>query len=406
VKRIRYLGLAAVMALALSASIGAASAGAASGFVADEYPATYEGDPSGPANSWLEWNGYKCGLSLDLSGEAGGPAPSTVLSAANGECETGGHSPGTVDMNDCKLIFHPGTVVSGKAGGTFDIGPAGCGPVTIDWGVGCEGLLYPKSGLAATYENVGGASIEVHAQATGLTLQTKGNTCVKGTHEAEFNATWEITAENQSEEAVDVQVASIPGVYVAGAGADQPAHEPRIEADTYPKLIGGEGLDTFTTNLGSFKCDNTGLASELLGATSELDLEATYSYCYTSTGKPAEVDMNSCHYELGVQNAGPPYSGTWGIACDQPGDAIEFKAYWFGTPASYAYLTCTMKVGPQQGLEGVDLANVSGPLETGIAVDAEVTGVDYETSGLCVEKPEARTDGVLAGETALLSMFE
>lgn len=79
------------------------------------------------------------------------------------------------------------------------------------------------------------------------------------------------------------------------------------------------------------------------------------------------------------------------------GDAIEFSSY-----TGKGELLCTARFLPQEGLEGVELANVGEDAERAVQIDAELTGVEYEATGgaYCAE-PEIRTTGVLSGQATL-----
>jgi len=45
----------------------------------------------------------------------------------------------------------------------------------------------------------------------------------------------------------------------------------------------------------------------------------------------ASVETGGCHYSLGVrEDVASPYAGTWGVACEEPGEGIEFKAFIAG----------------------------------------------------------------------------
>jgi hypothetical protein len=119
--------------------------------------------------------------------------------------------------------------------------------------------------------------------------------------------------------------------YRAGNSYGQVApevHSPRIDAESYSATLKGGGLPELSTNLGAFKCAGAALEGTATNAASQLNLAAKYGECEITSGGTryvASVKMNGCHYVLGVKNAGPPYKGTWGVACEKEGEAIEFK---------------------------------------------------------------------------------
>lgn len=173
-----------------------------------------------------------------------------------------------------------------------------------------------------------------------------------------------------------------------------------MEAESYPLDLEGKGFESFTINVGAFNCKETGLEGRLPSKANSLPLEAQYSSCTTTTGAyPSRVRMHSCDYVLGVKNVGPPYTGTLGVACDKPGDAIEFEAF-LGT--DFTGLVCRAKLGPQVGRDAVQLANTGQGTERQITLDANATGFKYELSGPCnSNKTEVRNDGAISGKTAL-----
>lgn len=176
-------------------------------------------------------------------------------------------------------------------------------------------------------------------------------------------------------------------------------HAPRIDVESYTATLKGAGLKTFTTSKGSTECTETALSGQASAATSQLTLSAEYGGCTATSSKFfSTVTMNSCHYTLGVRNAGPPYSGTLGVACEKEGDTIEYKAFL----KSGGALLCNARIGPQSGLGGLELSNTGEGAKRGVGIDAEVKGVKYELNGgSSCKTPEVRTDGAITGETTL-----
>ena len=179
---------------------------------------------------------------------------------------------------------------------------------------------------------------------------------------------------------------------------------PHLQAESYPATLKGSGPSELNLSEGAIKCPGSSLEGTAAEATGHLDLTAQYSGCEVlgPEGEKllvASVKMNGCHYTLGVSNSGPPYAGTWGVACEGPGEAIEVKV----TKSNYSCL----KLYPQSGLGGIALANGGEGAERGIAVEAEAKGLAYEVLGsVCTHnenhEPETFADGVLEGETTLL----
>jgi len=171
-----------------------------------------------------------------------------------------------------------------------------------------------------------------------------------------------------------------------------------VEGDAYPAVLDGEGDYTLTTQAGFARCEEFGLYGELLSGQGSLDLAGEYGSCYATGSKfPTVVYVHSCRYGLELENGGPPYIGRLGIACEEDGDAIEFKTY---LGKELKTLLCTAKLRPQQGLERVALESSGEGAERVVSVEAELHGVEYEQSGKSCSK-ETRTDGVIEAEATL-----
>lgn len=171
---------------------------------------------------------------------------------------------------------------------------------------------------------------------------------------------------------------------------------PRLDAESYPVSLAGEGGASFATSFGNFECGESSFSASMSEAARQLPLSVTYSGCSAGEGQlGASVDMNSCHYTLDVDNAGPPYAGSFRVACDVGGDAIEFKADEGGARA------CTAKVGPQTA-HGLQLANIGEGPHRGVGVGGVAEGVEYEVEGPgCGAGPALRDDGELGAEVTL-----
>jgi hypothetical protein len=179
-----------------------------------------------------------------------------------------------------------------------------------------------------------------------------------------------------------------------------PVHAPRFDGAIYPLSVKGSGFKTFTTKSGSFECEEASLKGTLSAPSSTQSLTAEYGKC-KAFGLTATVTMNGCHYNLGVQNVGPPYKGTWDVACEKVGEAIEYKAF-----TSKGALVCTAKIAPQSGLTGINLSNTGEKAERGIVAEAEVKGVKYELTGSTCGGTSTNTDGVIKGTTTLTGESE
>ena len=168
------------------------------------------------------------------------------------------------------------------------------------------------------------------------------------------------------------------------------------DPDNYPIMIDGSAIGPASSPAVPVECAQSSFEARLISnSTFSLALDAEYSEC-VSGARAAVVEMQSCHYTLEAENAGPAYSGIWGIACDDPEDAIEIEIY------NGQQLACTATVGAQQGVEGADLTNVGEKAERAIEVDAQAQDFEYQLSGSgCGTATGAFGNGELIGETTM-----
>jgi hypothetical protein len=118
--RMTKLGVALVAALA-ALTIGAAGAQAAN-FTAASYPAFVSGEPSGagvPALNFEGGNAAKCEI-FGFAGEIAKATSELKQEAGIFGCNNFGAA-GSIEMNGCTFVFHPGTGSADKFSGTFDV---------------------------------------------------------------------------------------------------------------------------------------------------------------------------------------------------------------------------------------------------------------------------------------------
>lgn len=398
-RRIRNIGLAVLAALALSAVGGAGSASAAvSGFTANSYPAVFQAKYSGEHFFKINIGTIGCETPL-FQGEAKGPTKAISSGSASwAKC-----AQTTLKPNGCQYTFRPGAEQSkGIFGGSFEIGPAGCGPMTMSGG-GCEFTIGAQAGLAATYENLSdksGPFVRINANATNLEYTQTGTACKTTIFKnGGWVGSWEVSGHLGA--SIGLQVDDLRnGLYLVGEKSEEKASQPRLEAETYPATVLGaqDPADqlVFGTNSGTLKCGSVAFGSSASGATTQLALTAQYGDCWWIILFQFKtlVSMNSCHYTIDVLNAGPPYAGSLGVACGKEGDAIKVL-----TPG------CTFTIPPQSGLGGLALANAGAGSERNLLVDANVSGIEYtETKGspnTCKNGGQTSKNGTLKGGLTL-----
>jgi hypothetical protein len=387
----RRLPVAVVLA-ALFAAAFASAASASSGFEAESYPVTLKGE-KGTLTFSMGGNAFICeGSGFEANME--GAAKRIYTSHVNDYSCTHFGVPGyQLMMSGCNLSLRPGEF--GKENAGLEIGPFGCGPIALNSGSTTCLTFNPQSAPAATStvtpEGSGNnRSMTLQLNASAMEWTSKGGLC--GTSSGTFNNAflnfqWKIRAQDVASNSV--------GLWFTEEFKGSP-HAPRFEANSYPATLTGGGLGKLVVDSGIFECAKTGLEAKFSAATSQLsDVEASYGECALAISGGSEVaatvTMNSCHYTLGVQNLGPPYAGTWGVACSKEGDTIEYLAFLAGK-----YRTC-ITVGPQSGLTGIGLSNSGG----GIGLFAEVKNLAYQRVGLCKGEKNSLTNGVMSGSASL-----
>jgi hypothetical protein len=394
VKRIRLFTLAAMAALALTACIGAASASAAS-FLAAKYPVTLSGAPTGPHSMNIKnFGAVDCTGSSFSASMANSADPLATSSVADSSCKIFGEAP--MKFNGCQLIFHPGDEMAGESiKGSIEIGPAGCGPISIQNATCNKLTIGAQSGLSATYQETtsnGVPAVRVNAQVTNLKY-TESGTCGEGTYEnGVYTGSWLITGKDAGGSAVGVSISSPSGIYLTGEKSSEEAKQPKFAAEQYPTQIAGIQGPTshlFTTRTGQIKCSQGGFFGALSAAGPLLSVIPKYEGC-TSFGLKATVSMNSCSFVFQVANATPLYKGSMVVYCTKAGDAMEVKA-----PG------CTIKFPSQAGGEGVSyVVNGSGSART-IVAGAELKGIEYIQTGIFCNGEGVFKDGTFTGDTLL-----
>lgn len=374
-KRIRHTILAAMAALTLTAVGGAGSASASADFAADAYPVTLTGVGSQPAYFDFSGGGFTCNEST-LAGSLASQSNAAIATPTSTGCTSFG-STVVFATNGCQLSLDPqAETASGTFSGNIEIGPWGCGPMTVSLPFACKVSIGAQSGIKATFQNEGsGTKAAVSVKVSTSTLKyTQSGACGSGTFSnGGWTGDWKLTGTSGGSSvgirAVDVDLAS--GLYMAGKASENPAEQPRLEAEDYPADVAGSQNAgdqlVFSANTGTASCEKVAFSASLVSQTTALPLSAQSSGCVAFGLYNVPITMNSCKYEFNVLNAGPPYTGTMDVACSKPGDVIEIKA-----PG------CKVTIGAQEGLGGVTFSN-SGTTgsDRRVVVDLDVKGIKY-----------------------------
>jgi len=399
VKGIKKLGLLTLVMLALAAVAGAASA-SASGLTADEYPATLSSKVKTQLSFGYEAKTFAtCGES-NLSGLTKGPVNTVPMSASGFNCGEGGFGgSGVFKANGCELTFHTGAETAPKEfgssafNGTVDIGPVGCGPMTVGVNATCTVSIYPKTGLPAYFENIGTGKeatvVTTFNSGSILKFTTSGTGCpTAGGEKGYMYGGWYVSAKKEASATGLHVLAKAPvGAFIAGKESAEEKEQPRFESEGYPTALTGQPIfvnPVFNFTKSSIKCNNGAtFTAELSGVTKALPVSASYGDCtYGEVTNNTVIVMNTCKFVYNVQNSNPPYyAAKMDIACSKEGDMIETLTY---TSSKHTTVVCKMTMGPQTGLVGVQLETLGSGIERAIGVATAVKGITYTTrSALC-----------------------
>ena len=390
VKRIRTLGLAAVMALALTAVFSAAGASAAE-FSAEKYPATVAGS-GGAQTLSFSWGSVSCPTigsqgSLSAQGNTLGAGLSDEPNCASSVW------PESMVANGCQLIYRPGAQTSvNHYGGSFDIScPSGKSIQIGNAKSYCTVTIGSQSGLAATYENIGSgstATVKATANATGIKYSQSGTHCSSGTFEGgSWSGNLTLQASNGGSQ-TGLRLTHKGTIAIGGT-------PPKLTAASYPvSLVGAQSAaQQFSLQYGKTNCEGAAFSSGPLSSTSELPVTAEYSGC-TFAGFEATVSASGCQYLFNIENAGPPYTGKASISCEGA-NTIKIVA------TSAGKVKCTATIGSQStNAGGLSFTNEASTVGLGFAV----SGIAYhqqkgEGLGACTTGDY--TTGTYAGSSVL-----
>jgi hypothetical protein len=311
-------------------------------------------------------------------------------------------------MNGCKLTHRPGRESSpGVFEGMFDIGPAGCGP--IQYGGSkylCTATISPKSGLQATYENVGSGeerSVKVTAQTSKLKFsQVSGASCPAGSYEdGVWTGSWTLQGFSSGGARVGLKIegsaGELPATGLAIAGS--PA---KLTAGAYPLAISGSNTTSHSMQFaaGKLSCSTATYSSSIAVAMAEIPIQAEYKGC-AFAGLAAAVKMNGCSYTFSVLNHAAPFNGNASIACPA-GKSVEIVAPSIGAPK------CIVTIGAQTAdPEGVTYTNEASST---VGVGLALTGIDYHQQkgtaevGNCTTADS--TSGTYTGSSTLAGAYQ
>jgi hypothetical protein len=320
VKLLKSLGLSAVLALVLTATVGIASAFASgTAFTSESSEATYSGYSSSMILG-ADGRSLSCKSYLEPTGKSKGPQEKLTL-IHEAVCKSFEYT-NEFEMNGCKLEFEPGTEASSWDGtyeGSFGIGPAGCGPITATFFPSCHVTIGAQSGLPIKYHNVGsGTSAKVEAEVNVKNLKyTNGSGCsdAKSHENGLLTGTWLLEGRNGIGVPTGIAIAPLP-------------HSPLFEGNEYPITFNGaqgESAPHVLTFAGSqATCSTATFADTESGATAALSLSGSFSGCTVFGFASGAIATNGCKFvnEVTEKTGTGKYSGPGSISCPS-GKSIE-----------------------------------------------------------------------------------
>jgi len=362
VKRFRNIVIGACAAMVLALSVGASAASAA-GFYTDSSAGITQvtgtqvapnSEFAFPSGGFQCWNQNFSGAPLDDPGTTLSPT-----SMNDGECSYAG-TQFVMHMNGCRTIYH--------ANGTMDIGPAGCGPISLKTPYSCEMTIPAQTGLGGvSYENVENKRVKIKQSVTGLKYTEKGK-CKEGTYtDGSWYGNWEAYATDGGV-VTGLHFGPVPtGIFVSS--------EYKLDAEGFPVSLSGSQTSgspiTLGTTYGSVKCPNGTFSGEPSAASAEVSLQADYSSGCAANGiSGATMVMNGCTYVAHIAGSGPPYTGTADIACPA-GKAIEIVAKILGETK------CTLTIGAQSGLSGLTFTNAGSGSGRKVELGFNLSAIHY-----------------------------
>jgi hypothetical protein len=368
----------AVLGLAMMAFAGVGTA-SASKLHATNYAASVNGSDS-------EFFGHRISLAgqvlqcngSSLTGGLSEPTSTLGTYAADTTCNYWGEP--ALEMNGCGFTFGFGSDAGhfGRYSGTAEIGPPGCGPITLN-SKNCKVTIKPQTGGVANYENIPGGVSEVSAsvEIDDLEYTQSGAFCTNGTFaNGVYTGTWKLSS---------------PGA--VGLFVEEDPHTPKFEAESYPATeVGTQDASSpqkMTMQGASVTCKEVTYSGSLSAASTAMTVTPSYSGCSAFGFLEATVNANGCSFVMNAGSAlgGGKYQGTENISCPV-GKSIEISAQ-----------TCKVSIPAQSGLSSASYETGSSSGQETVKASLNVSGLKYTaTSGfLCPLTGGTFTNGKQSG---------
>jgi len=192
-------------------------------------------------------------------------------------------------------------------------------------------------------------------------------------------------------------VLALSAVAAQAASANSPGV---FEAETYPATVKASQTvrHVFTVNSGKTECTGAEFEGTAAAASSELNVMANYTGC-TAFGGAANVEMRGCEYKFhaGNETAANVHAGTVDVVSKAGKNCAT-------EPIRVQAATCTVTVGPQNGLGALTFTNLNpgqfglgGPPFAEVEVGVNVSGITYTEAFGCLV-PGTHNNGTYTGK--------
>lgn len=378
-KRIKSIGLAIAMALALTAMLGAASASAAQ-FRAEEYPTSVTGTQGVKQKLTTTFSNKNPQYPINCTTATGTatvsePSFTLTLTPSFSGCQAY-NAVATVNTHGCKYVFHNNTNTY-ENNGTMDIScPKESDSIEFEGG-GCTTKYLPQTARGnVNFSNMGGDSrnhkITVTYEVTGLTYTVSGLFCIdgqgtrsdgtytgtevlKGYNNAAGHAVGLVLFNEQytfptifeaEENSISVEATQLEGFFFSGFGS------------------GAEARCSIAHSVTNFNTSPGEPAKEIgLGVDK-------WSEC--STFYIGEIAMNGCTLQLHPLTSEELIAdGTFGIACPA-GKSMIINS-----------LGCKISVGAQSGLGAVHFQGSGSGASRALTASINVTNLKFTEPAGC-----------------------
>jgi len=358
-----------LMAVLLLGALTAASASASQrSFAAGSYPA-FVGS-NGQMTFSTQSNFGECGATL--SGQLSSASPS-LAAGITGSCKKQGTYVGTIQRNGCNFELNSDF-------NSVSIGPAGCGPISVQLG-SCTTYILPQNGIPATYEATTAGGLPA-VQVSVSTNKLKYKECSASGEVKEngfLEGNWILTAQTSDGKPTSLSLAP-PSYFNLLAAEKYPANLASVLSNDAVFILDGQYVRCTRTHSGV-----------LTGVSEYAQLTPTFSSCTVFAFNNGVVNGNGCQFAISV------LTGNQAISCPE-GTTITISLPGYG---------CEATIGSQGSLPGATSENITGKNgRSAVRIRPNMSGLKYTVTNdsgfLCpLNGPGTRTTGAFTDNVAV-----